>query len=93
MSLIEDVLDHMEELAWFTTLDFQFRFWQIPMAPKNILKNAIITKSRFSMWNVMPFGLKNTTSTFSKMMVEVFKDWNNWFLNFFVNDVNIHNLN
>ncbi len=32
MLLIEDVLDHMGELAWFIALDFQFGFWQILVA-------------------------------------------------------------
>jgi hypothetical protein len=44
------------------------------MALENIKKFAIITKSRFFEWNVMPFELKNISSTFSRMMAEVFKD-------------------
>ncbi len=39
----------------------------------------------------MPFGLKNVIGTFSKTMVEVFKDWTNQFLKVVVDDVNIHN--
>jgi len=36
--LIDDVLDQLGESAWFTTLDFQSRFWQISLAPKNMKK-------------------------------------------------------
>jgi hypothetical protein len=39
----------------------------------------------------MPFGLNNATRTFSRTMVEVFKDWTKQFLKVFVDDVNIHN--
>ncbi len=63
------------------------------MALENIKKITIIIKTRFFEWNVMPFRFKNTTSTFSRMMTEVFKDWSNQFLKVFGDDVNIHNLN
>jgi hypothetical protein len=65
MPLINDVLDQLGELDWFPTLDFQSRFWQIPMAPEDIKKITVITKSRLYEWNVMPFGLKNAIATFS----------------------------
>jgi hypothetical protein len=38
----------------------------------------------------MPFGLKNTISTFSRTMVDIFKEWTNQFMKVFVNDVNVH---
>ncbi len=38
----------------------------------------------------MSFGLKNAIGTFSRTMVEVFKDWTNQFLKVFVDDVNTH---
>jgi hypothetical protein len=38
MLLIENVLDQMGELTRFIALDFQYKFWQISMAPENILK-------------------------------------------------------
>jgi hypothetical protein len=57
----------------------------------DVKKTTIITKSCLYKWNVMSFGLKTTTSTFSRTMVDIFKKWNNWFLKVFVDDVNIHN--
>jgi hypothetical protein len=38
----------------------------------------------------MPFGLKNTTNTFSQTMANIFKEWINQFVKVFVDDVNIH---
>jgi len=63
------------------------------MAPKDIKKVVLITKSRLHDWSVMPFGLKNAIGTFSRTMAKVFKDERNKFLKVFVDDVNIHSLN
>jgi putative transposase len=90
MPLIEDVLNKLGHSKWFLALDLQSRFWQIPMAPDDVKKTTMITKSGLYEWNVMPFGLKNATSTFSQTMVEIFKEWTNQFVKVFVDDVNIH---
>jgi hypothetical protein len=42
------------------------------MVDENVWKIVVITKTRFFEWNVMLFGLKNTTSTFSKTMEKIF---------------------
>ncbi len=65
--------------------------WQIPMAPDDVKKIAIITKLGLYEWNVMPFRLKNTTNTFSRTMADIFQKWTNQFVKVFVDDVNIHN--
>jgi len=41
----------------------------------------------------VPFGLKNTTSTFTRTMSSVFKELGNKFLKIFVDDLNIHSKN
>lgn len=51
----------------------------------------MITKSGIYDGNVMPFGLKNATSTFFHIMVNIFKKWTSQFLKVFVDDVIIHN--
>jgi hypothetical protein len=89
--LVEDVIDQLGKSSWFTTLDLQFGFWQIRMAPEDMKKTALITKTRLYDWTVMPFGLKNATSTFTRTMSEVFKDLGRKFLKVFVDDLNVHN--
>jgi hypothetical protein len=90
MPLVEDVIDQLGNSTWFTALDLQSGFWQIRMAPEDVKKTALITKTGLYEWMVMPFGLKNATSTFTRTMSEVFKDLGNKFLKVFVDDLNIH---
>ncbi len=63
------------------------------MAPKDMKETALITKSELYDWTVMPFDLKNATSTFTWTMSEVFKDLGDRFLKVFVDDLNIHSEN
>jgi hypothetical protein len=60
------------------------------MAPEDMKKTALITKTGLYDWTVMPFGLKNATSTFTRTMSEVFKDLGSTFLKVFVDDLNVH---
>jgi hypothetical protein len=90
MPLVDDVISQLGRSARFTALDSQSGFWQIKMAPKDMRKTALITKSGLYDWTVMPFGLKNATSTFTRTMTEVFKDLGDTFLKVFVDDLNVH---
>jgi hypothetical protein len=90
MPLVEDVISQLGKSSWFTTLDLQSGFWQIKMAPEDVGKTALVTKSGLFEWTVMPFGLKNATSTFARTMTEVLKDLGNSFLKIFVDDLNVH---
>jgi len=93
MPLVDDVISQLGRSAWFTALDLQSGFWQIRMAPEDMKKTALITKSGLYDWTVMPFGLKNATNTFIRTMSEVFKDLGDRFLKVFVDDLNIHSEN
>ncbi len=90
MPLVEDVIDQLGSSAWFTALDLQSGFWQIRMAPKDVKKTALITKTGLYDWTVMPFSLKNATSMFTRTMSEVIKDLGSKFLKVFVDDLNVH---
>jgi hypothetical protein len=90
MPLVEDVIDQLGNSSWFTALDLQLGFWQIRMALEDIKKTALITKIGLYDWTIMPFGLKNATSTFTRTMSKVFKDLGSKFLKVFVDDLNVH---
>ncbi len=90
MSFVEDVIDQLGNSLWFTALDLQSGFWQIRMAPKDMKKTTLITKTGLYDWTIMPFGLKNATSMFTRTMAEVFKDLGSKFFKVFVDDLNVH---
>jgi hypothetical protein len=90
MPLVEDIISQLGKSTWFTALDLQSGFWQIKMAPKDMGKTALVTKSGLFEWTIMPFGLKNATSTFTWTMTEVFKGLGDSFLKIFVDDLNVH---
>jgi hypothetical protein len=60
------------------------------MALEDVKKTALVTKTRLYDWTVMPFGLKNATSTFTRTMSSIFKEMGDKFLKVFVDDLNIH---
>jgi hypothetical protein len=60
------------------------------MAPNDIKKTALITKTGLYDWTVMPFGLKNATNTFTRTMSLVFKELGDKFLKVFVDNLNVH---
>ncbi len=93
MPLVEDVISQLGKSAWFTTLDLQSGFWQIRMALEDMKKTALITKTGLYDWTVMPFGLKNATSTFTRTMSTIFKELGDKFLKIFVDDLNVHSEN
>jgi len=90
MPLVKDIISQLGKSAWFTALDLQSGFWQIRMAPEDMGKTALVTKSGLFEWTVMPFGLKNATNTFTRTMTEVFKNLGDSFLKIFVDDLNVH---
>jgi hypothetical protein len=93
MPLIDDVISQLGKLAWFTALDLQSEFWQIRMAPEDMKKTTLVTKIGLYDWTIIPFGLKNATSTFTRTMSSVFKELGDKFLKVFVDDLNVHSEN
>jgi hypothetical protein len=45
MPLVDDVINQLGKSSWFTALDLQSGFWQIQMAPEDMKKTTLITKT------------------------------------------------
>ena len=69
--LIEDILDHLGQCEYFTTLDMKSGFHQIELAVEDRLKTAFSTESGHFEFTRMPFGLKNAPASFQRIMNNV----------------------
>ena len=65
---IEDALSRLEGSCWFSHLDLQAGFWQIPLKPGDKEKTGFITPDGHYRFNVMPFGLAGAPASFQSMM-------------------------
>ena len=68
MPRIDDMLDQLGKLKYFSTLDLASGYWQIRIDPDSQEKTAFVTPQRLYEFLVMPIGLMNTPATFQRMM-------------------------
>ena len=75
---IDDILDRLKGAKYFSKIDLKSGFWQIPMEESSIPKTAFTTHRGLYECLIMPFGLKNSPSTFERVIEHVFTEelWN-----------------
>ena len=61
-------------LKFFSKLDLQKGYFQIPMLPADIPQTAIITPFGLFKFLRLPFGLRNAAQTFQRIMDRIFGD-------------------
>lgn len=73
LPLIDDLFDALKDAKYFSKIDLNSGFNQIPIAPEDVEKTAFRTRFAHYEYLVMPFGLTNAPATFMNMMTNVFK--------------------
>ena len=63
-----DIVDRIGNSKIFTTFDLNRGFWQINMDPASVKYTAFVAMDEVYEWLVMPFGLVNSTATFTRFM-------------------------
>lgn len=74
---ISDILDKLGKCQYFTCLDLASGFYQIEMDPADIHKTAFSVDKGHYEFLRMPMGLKNSPSTFQRVMDNVLRGLNN----------------
>ena len=71
---IDDTLDKMRGMQYFTSMDLASGYWQIEINESDKEKTAFTCAMGLFEFNVMPFGLCNAPATFQRLMDEVIAD-------------------
>ncbi len=70
---VKQVLEDLGGNEFFSTLDLTSGYFQVEMEEKDKEKTAFITRDGLYEYNVMPFGLVNAPSQFSRIMEKIFR--------------------
>ncbi|MCP3866870.1 MAG: hypothetical protein GY703_02000 [Gammaproteobacteria bacterium] len=76
LPLISECTDALEGNVWFSKLDANSAYWQIPVHPDSKEKTAFRTRHGLFEFNRLPFGLCNAPSTFCRAMDLVLRGLN-----------------
>lgn len=71
---IVEVLDKLGNCQYFSTLDLTKAFYQVQLDPRDIYKTGFNVERGHYEFLRMPMGLKNSPSTFQRVMDDVLKD-------------------
>jgi hypothetical protein len=84
---IEDLFGKLGNCRYFTTLDLAKGFHQIEVHPDDRHKTAFSTRTGHYEFNRMPFGLKNSPSTFQRLINNVLRDFINKICIVYLDDI------
>lgn len=71
---IDDILDGLSQSKFFSTLDLNQGYYQVPLEESSRPCTAFSTSEGHFQLKVMPMGLKTSPSSFSRMMLNAFRD-------------------
>lgn len=73
LPIIGDTVDSLNGCQYFTTMDVDQAFWQVPMKEEDKKKYAFVFEGRLYEFNQMPFGAMNAPSTFQRLIDRVLR--------------------
>ena len=76
LPLVDDCLDTLAGLVWFSKLDANSAYWQVKIKEEDRKKTAFITKYRLFEHVKMGFGLCNAPATYARVMNLVLRGLN-----------------
>ncbi|KAE9175210.1 hypothetical protein PF005_g25499 [Phytophthora fragariae] len=73
MPLINDLLEDLDKVLWYCSLDMASGFWVVSMTDRARAISAFITPFGLFEWNRMPFGLKNAPQIYQRLIDNALK--------------------
>lgn len=77
---IDDLLDQLKGAKYFSKIDLNSCYHQVPIEPSDMWKTAFKSKVGIFEWLVMPFGLTNSLTTFMRLIDEILQPFINAFV-------------
>ncbi|KAE9290049.1 hypothetical protein PR003_g25387 [Phytophthora rubi] len=68
MPLINALLEDLDKVLWYCSLDMTSGFWVVTMTDRARAISAFITPFGLFEWNWLPFGLKNAPQIYQRML-------------------------
>ncbi|POM65693.1 Reverse transcriptase [Phytophthora palmivora] len=68
MPLINDLLEDLDKVLWYCSLDMASGFWVVTMTDRARAISVFITPFGLFEWNRMPFGLKNASQIYQRLI-------------------------
>ncbi len=73
MPRVDELLDRLGAVRFYSTLDLTKGYWQIPLSPLSKEKTAFTTPFRLHQFVTLPFGLFGAPATFQHLMDKVLR--------------------
>ena len=71
LPVMDDILTYLSGARFFSSMDLEWGFWQIPVAEEHRHKTAFVTTDGLFQFKRLPFGLHTSPPNFQRLMDRV----------------------
>lgn len=93
MPHVDDIISDTGGSSTFSTIDLCKGFWQVPLTEDTKQYTAFVTPLNLYEYNRLPFGWKNSSAWFQKMMTTVLEPFIGKFAHVYIDDILIYSRN